>query len=84
MAGRTAPDPLRPFSLDFTPLRTIREYHEIPRERLGRTAGVHPITIWRLESNRLKNPSMIQLVAIARALSVPIHKLYVVREPGGS
>lgn len=81
MAGRTRPAPTRPFDLDFTPLRKIRAYNLLSRRQLALAAGVHEITIWRLESNRLKNPSLIQLVAIARALSVPIHELFIVTEP---
>lgn len=80
MAGRTAPEPTRPFTLDFTPLKRLRGYHLLSREQLARAAGVHPITIWRLESGRLKNPSLPQVVAVARALSVPMHELFTVTE----
>ena len=85
MAGRTAPEPTRPFSLDFTPLKRIRGYHLLTREQLARAAGVDKVTIWRLENNRHKaSPSMMQVVAIARALGTPVHELYTVIEPDPS
>lgn len=79
--GRTAAEPTRSFDLDFTPMRKLRGFHLLSREALARAAGVHPITIWRLETNRLRNPSMVQVVAIARAMSVPMHELFTVTEP---
>jgi DNA-binding XRE family transcriptional regulator len=78
MAGRTAPEPIRPFRLDFTPLKRIRGYNLLTRAQLARAAGVDPVTIWRLENNRHKaSPSFMQVVALARALSVPIHELFI-------
>jgi transcriptional regulator with XRE-family HTH domain len=81
MAGRTPPDPVRPFALDFTPLRRLRGYRGWSRAQVAASAGIHPITLWRLENNRIKNPSIVQIVAIGRALGVPYGDLYIVTEP---
>lgn len=81
MAGRTAPEPTRPFSLDFTPLRRKRGHALLTREQLARAAGVDATTIWRLETNRLKNPSLTPVVALGRALGTPWPELFIVREP---
>ncbi len=77
MAGRTAPEPIPPFDMDFTPLRRLRSYRLLTRAQLARAAGVHPITVWRIETNR-GDPSGKAIVAIARALGVPMHDLFTV------
>jgi DNA-binding XRE family transcriptional regulator len=77
---RTAPDPVRPFQLDFAPLRQRRRLLEITSEDLARAVGVHYTTIYRLEHNKHRAPSVPLLVAVARALGVPMHQLFSVRE----
>lgn len=82
MAGRTAPKPVRPFDLDFAPLRRLRRGDEITQVDLARAAGIYPTTLWRLENNKYVNPSLKQLVSIARALGVPMYELFTVIDPG--
>jgi transcriptional regulator with XRE-family HTH domain len=81
MAGRTPPNPVRPFGLDFTPLRRARRADEITQAELARAVGIDPATLWRLERNHIANPSLKQLVAIARALGVPMYELFTVTSP---
>jgi len=78
MAGKTPPDPVRWFDLDFSPLRKLRKGEELSREKLARAVGINPSTLWRLETNRLKNPSLKQLVSLGRALGVPMYSLFTV------
>jgi DNA-binding XRE family transcriptional regulator len=80
MAGRTPPEPRRPFALDFAPLRKMRKYHEISQQELARAAGVHWTTILRLENNATANPSLLPVLAIARSLGVPIYDLFTVTD----
>ncbi|MEI6358523.1 MAG: helix-turn-helix transcriptional regulator [Verrucomicrobiota bacterium] len=80
MSGRTAPQPIRPFSLDFGPLVQLRRFRGYTQAEVARAAGIHPITLWRLENNKHKSPSLKQLIAIGRALGVPYGELYVVTE----
>jgi transcriptional regulator with XRE-family HTH domain len=84
MAGRTAPKPVRAFNLDFAPLRQLRRRDEISQVDLARAAGIHYATLWRLENNRYKNPSLKQLVSLARALGVPMYSLFTVIDPSES
>jgi DNA-binding XRE family transcriptional regulator len=81
MAGRTPPEPIRPFELDFSPLRRLRRFHDYTQAEIARAVGIHKITFWRLETGKLKNPSLKQLIAIGRALGVPYNELYTVVEP---
>lgn len=81
MAGRTAPTPVRPFALDFAPLRKLRMFRGYSQVQTARAAGIHPITLWRLEHNKHKTPSLMQLIALGRALGVPYQDLYDVVEP---
>ena len=84
MAGRTAPEPIRPFTLDFTPLRKLRRYHELTQGQVARSAGLHWTTVLRIERGKGPNPSANAVVAIARALGVPMHDLFdVVDDPKG-
>lgn len=69
----------RKFMLDFTPLRKMRKGEEIPRAQLARAAGMDPITLWRIETNRSPNVPMIQVIALSRAMGVPLTELFVVR-----
>lgn len=77
--GKTPPKPVRPFSLDFSPLRKLRRYHELSGDDLARSVGVHRITLYRVERG-LTTPSVTQVVAMARALGVPMHQLFTVIE----
>lgn len=81
MAGRTPPEPGRPFDLDFTPLKRLRASRGYTQQEVARAAGIHFTTLWRLEGNRHKNPSLKQLIAIGRALGVPYQELYNVTPP---
>lgn len=74
-------DPVRAFALDFTPLRKMRKGEEIPRAQLARAAGMDPITLWRIETNRTPNVPIYQVIALSRAMGVPLHELFVVRAP---
>lgn len=76
---RTAPKPQRGFSLDFTPLRQRRRFLEISHRALAEAVGVHPITVWRTEQNRTA-PTVEQLVGMSRALGVPMHSLFIVKD----
>ncbi len=78
--GRTAPEPIAPFRLDFEPLRRRRKYLEISSRDLASAAGVHYTTIYRLENNKNETPSAALLVAVARALGVPMHQLFTVHD----
>lgn len=74
---RTSPEPVRPFRLDFTPLASRRRSLFISQVDLAAAAGVHWHTILRTEKNRT-NPTVEQLVAIARALGTPMYSLFAV------
>ena len=76
MAGRTPPEPIRPFTLDFSPMRKLRRYHELSQGQLARSAGLHWITVYRFENGKTPNPSGLAIVALARALGVPMHDLF--------
>jgi transcriptional regulator with XRE-family HTH domain len=81
MAAPTPPNPVRPFDLDFTPLRKIRREVDLSQAQLARAAGINAITLWRIERGRSPNPQVKILVALARALGVPMHHLFTVSEP---
>jgi DNA-binding XRE family transcriptional regulator len=66
---------VRPFRLDFTPLRRRRRELEITQGDLADSAGISRQTVWRTERN-LTVPSAWQLIAIARALGAPATDLF--------
>lgn len=77
--GKTRPKvtPFSRFRLDFSPLRKRRRALDMTQRSLARSVGVATTTIWRLESNR-NEPTLNQMVAIAKALGTPVHLLYFV------
>lgn len=77
----TAPKPVRPYELDFSPLRRARKGAEITQAQLARAAGIHPITLWRMEQNKIDNPQIKVLIALSRALGIPMHHLFTVTSP---
>lgn len=76
---RTKPKPTEfsRFRFDFSPLRARRRQLEMSQTALARAVGVHKSTIYRTERN-LAEPSMSQMLTIARALGTPVHLLYTV------
>lgn len=81
MAGRTPPEPTRPFVLDFTPTRRLRRYRDLSQDQLAQAAGLHWTTVHRIENNKGEaggsgNPSAMAVVALARAFGVPMHELF--------
>jgi len=79
MTIRTQPDAVRPFRLDFAPMRKLRKGEEITLLALATAAGIDKITLWRVENNRSK-PQLHTLIALSRALGVPMHQLYTVTD----
>jgi len=73
------PLPKRQFRLDFRPLRVARVASDLTVNALAETAGVSRWTIWRTEANR-SQPSIEQVVAIARALGRPMYELFRVED----
>ena len=55
-------------------LKTARERRNLTQARLAEKAGVHQVTIARLESGA-RRPSMRMLQRLAAALRVPLGKL---------
>lgn len=85
MAGRTPPDSRRPFSVDFSPLRKLRKYRELSRKDLADAAGIDQVTLWRIETNRggpggRGNPSLQAVIALSRALGVPMYELFTIAD----
>jgi transcriptional regulator with XRE-family HTH domain len=81
MAGRTAPEPIRPFDLDFTPMRKLRKFREVSAPQIARATGLHWTTVYRIENNRGTNTSAKALFAFSRAYGVPIQDLVLLVEP---
>ncbi len=71
--------PIGTFTLDFTPLRMRRRALGIPLRRLQTITGINYTSVWFIEHGH-QSPTAWQLVALARALGVPVHELYTVRE----
>jgi len=84
MENRKTPHPVRPFDIDFSPLKQMRMYRGYTQGQVSASVGIHKITYWRIENNRHPNPSIKALVAIGRALGVPYSELYTVTEPKAS
>lgn len=66
-------------SLDFRPLEEHRHRAELSREEIAVALGVTSVTIWRWERNR-NQPDLEQLIILSRALGVPMHNLFHVKE----
>lgn len=79
--GKTKPQPatFSRFRLDFGPMAARRRYLNMTQRQLAAAVGVHQMTIHRVEANRA-NPTKHLTVAVARALGVPEHDLYTVRD----
>lgn len=75
---KPAPTPFNRFRLDFTPMRQRRRHLDMTQTQLAKAAGVHWMTIHRTERNRTE-PSLTQMVAISRALGVPLSTLVLVQ-----
>jgi transcriptional regulator with XRE-family HTH domain len=60
---------------DFAPLRRRRRAMGISQGQLGEKAGMHYLTVYRIESNKTV-PSMSRLYALSRALGVPAESLF--------
>lgn len=71
------PTPFSRFRLDFTPLRQRRRQLDMTQRQLAAAIGVHVITIYRTEKNR-SEPTLSQMLAIARSLGTPVHLLFTV------
>lgn len=65
--------------LDFAPLRALRLKRGWSQKELSGVAGMHRITLWRIETNRIE-PPMSKVFALSRALGVPAERLYIVIE----
>lgn len=72
---KAKPRPIRPFRLDFHPLRVLRVGARLSVNALAESAGVSRWTVYRTESNRTQ-PSVEQVIALARALGRPMHELF--------
>jgi transcriptional regulator with XRE-family HTH domain len=56
-------------------LQALRESHELTQEKLARLAGVTQAYIARIEADKVDNPKASGLVAIGKALGVPMEVL---------
>ena len=65
--------------LDFSLLEGLRHAAELSREEVAIALGVTAMTVYRWERNR-NQPDLFQLVILSRALGVPMHDLFAVRE----
>ena len=70
----STPDPLDPRSLLGANLRSARERAGLTQEALGHRAGYHPTEVNRIENGR-RNPGLITIVKLARALEIPASDL---------
>lgn len=62
-------------SLDFTPLRRLREERGWSQLELAQKAGMHRATLDRIERGR-NEPAFHKILALSRALEVPPERLY--------
>lgn len=73
---RPKPGTFADFPIDYTPLRRIRRgKFEMTMEQLAHAVGVHPSTIYRVETNQ-QEPSHRLLLSLARALGHDHRELY--------
>ena len=56
-------------------LQALRESHELTQEKLARVAGVTQAYIARIEADKVANPKASGIVAIAKALGIPMEVL---------
>jgi transcriptional regulator with XRE-family HTH domain len=62
--------------VDGFALLRLREDALLTQAELAAKAGVHEVTIHKIEAEKVKNPRASTLKALARALDVPIALLY--------
>jgi len=74
--------PIGSFTVDFTPLRMRRRALGMPLRRIEAVTGIAFQSIWRFETNQ-REPNITQITALARALGVPMHELFAIREIRG-
>lgn len=55
-------------------LRAAREDAELTQEALGHAADFHPTEVTRIEKGR-RNPGLLTIVKLAKALDIPAGKL---------
>ena len=74
--GRVAAKPPRyPFRVEFKKLRRERRERELSQKQLAKAAGVYWMTISNLELGKLKNPTIMPVIACARAMGVDWRRL---------
>ena len=66
-----------PFRLDFTPFRRVRRASGISLASLSKATGLSYWTLHRIENNT-GTPSIVQMVALAQQMGVPLHQLFTV------
>jgi DNA-binding XRE family transcriptional regulator len=71
--------PIGMFTIDYTPLRRRRRVLGLTLRRMQAITGIPFQTTNRIEWNQ-QDPKVRQLIAISRALGVPMHDLYTIRE----
>lgn len=54
-------------------LHRERKRHKLTLAKVGALAGVDRTLIWKIEKKKSLNPSIIVLMGISTALSVPFH-----------
>ena len=71
--------PIGTFTVDYTPLRMRRRALGMTLRRVQTITGIPYQTVNLFEWNK-REPHVAQLVALSRALGVPMHDLYKIRE----
>jgi len=71
--------PIGSFTVDYTPLRMRRRALGMTLRRIQTITGIAYQSIYRFETNQ-RDPNVTQLVALSRALGVPLWDLYSIRE----
>ncbi len=71
--------PIGNFTVDYTPLRMRRRALGLTLRRLQAITGMSYQVVSMIEWNK-QEPKVVQLLALSRALGVPMHDLYVIRE----
>ena len=56
-------------------IRAAREERGITQDELARLADIDPMSVWRIETGKVKTPGIDTITKVARALGVSIDSL---------
>ncbi len=78
-AAMETTSPIGTFTLDYTPLRMRRRALGLTLRRMQTITGINYAVVHEIEWGK-QEPQVKQLVALSRALGVPLWDLYTIKE----